>query len=72
MRKSKADTLALMLTRDILRTPTQTQYTQMAAISEKNAKELGLFIKTLSAELKSLDDDIEFIHLLNMYRSESK
>ncbi|WP_118785860.1 hypothetical protein [Haemophilus haemolyticus] len=72
MRKPKADTLALMLTRDILRTPMQTQYTQMAAISEKNAKELGLFIKTLSAELKSLDDDIEFIHLLNMYRSESK
>lgn len=72
MRKSKADTIALMLTRDILRTPTQTQYTQMAAISEKNAKELGLFIKTLSAELESLDENTDVIRLLSMYQPESK
>ena len=72
MRKSKADTIALMLTRDILRTPTQTQYTQMAAISEKNAKELGLIIKTLSAELESLDENTDVIRLLSMYQPESK
>jgi len=72
MRKSKADTIALMLTRDILGTPTQTQSGQMEAFSEYNAKELGAFIRTLSAELESLDDNTDVIRLLSMYQPESK
>ena len=72
MIKSKADTLALMLTRDILGTPTQTQSNQMVAINEYNAKELGAFIRTLSAELKDLDENTDVIRLLSMYQPESK
>lgn len=72
MKKSKADTLALMLTRDILGTPTQAQYNQMASINEYNAKELGAFIRTLSAELESLDENTDVIRLLSMYQPESK
>ena len=72
MIKSKADTLALMLTRDILGTPTQAQCNQMAAISESNAKYLGAFIRTLSAELESLDENTDVIRLLSMYQPESK
>ncbi|BBE82101.1 TPA: hypothetical protein ACUM3L_000262 [Haemophilus influenzae] len=72
MKKSKADTLALMLTRDILGTPTQTQSSQMTEFSEYNAKELGAFIRTLSAELESLDENTDVIRLLSMYQPESK
>lgn len=72
MIKSKADTLALMLTRDILGTSTQTQSNQMASISKSNAKELGAFIRTLSAELKDLDENTDVIRLLSMYQPESK
>ena len=72
MIKSKADTLALMLTRDILGTSTQTQSNQMASISKSNAKELGAFIKTLSTELKDLDENTDVIRLLSMYQPESK
>ena len=44
----------------------------MAAFSEYNAKELGAFIRTLSAELESLDDNTDVIRLLSMYQPESK
>ena len=71
MKKSKADTLALMLTRDILGTPTQAQCNQMEAIRKSNAKELGAFIRTLSAELEGLDENTDVIRLLSMYQPES-
>lgn len=72
MHKLKADTLALMFARDILRTPTQSQFNQMAIIDDNSAKQIGQFIKTLSAELEALDDHTDVIRVLNMYKPELK
>lgn len=72
MIKSKADTLALMFTRDILTTATNTQANQMSIINEYSAKEIATFIKTLSSELESLDEHTDTIRILGLYKSESK
>ncbi|MEE3700045.1 hypothetical protein [Mannheimia haemolytica] len=72
MIKSKADTLALMFTRDILTTATNTQADQMSIINEYSAKEIATFIKTLSSELESLDEHTDTIRILGLYKSESK
>ncbi|MEG9532535.1 hypothetical protein [Mannheimia indoligenes] len=72
MIKSKADTLALMFTRDILTTATNTQANQMNIINEYSAKEIATFIKTLSSELESLDEHTDTIRILGLYKSESK
>lgn len=72
MIKSKADTLALMFTRDILTTATSSQANQMSIINEYSAKEIATFIKTLSSELESLDEFTDTIRVLNLYKSESK
>lgn len=72
MIKSKADTLALMFTRDILTTATNTQANQMSIINQYSAKEIATFIKTLSSELESLDEHTDTIRILGLYKSESK
>lgn len=72
MNKAKADTLALMFARDILTTSTKTQSNQMAMMNDYAAKEVANFIKTLSAELESLDENTDTIRVLGMYKSESK
>lgn len=72
MIKSKADTLALMFTRDILTTATNTQANQMNIINEYSAKEIATFIKTLSSELESLDEHTDTIRILGLYKSELK
>lgn len=72
MIKSKADTLALMFTRDILTTATNTQANQMSIINQYSAKEIATFIKTLSSELESLDENTDTIRILGLYKSESK
>ena len=72
MNKPKADTLALMFARDILTTATQTQSDQMNIVTTYNAKELGEFIRALSTELESLDENTDTIRILNMYKPELK
>ena len=72
MNKPKADTLALMFARDILTTATQTQSDQMNIVNAYNAKELGEFIRALSTELESLDENTDTIRILNMYKPELK
>ena len=72
MNKPKADTLALMFARDILTTATQTQSDQMNIVTTYNAKELGEFIRALSTELESLDENTNTIGILNMYKPELK
>ena len=72
MNKPKADTLALMFARDILTTATQTQSDQMNIVTTYNAKELGEFIRALSTELESLDENTDIIRILNMYKPEFK
>lgn len=72
MNKPKADTLALMFARDILTTATQTQSNQMDIVNAYNAKELGEFIRALSTELESLDENTNTIGILNMYKPELK
>ena len=72
MNKPKADTLALMFARDILTTATQTQSNQMDIVTTYNAKELGEFIRALSTELESLDENTNTIGILNMYKPELK
>ena len=72
MNKPKADTLALMFARDILTTATQTQSNQMDIVTTYNAKELGEFIRALSTELESLDENTDTIRILNMYKPELK
>lgn len=72
MNKPKADTLALMFARDILTTATQTQGNQMNIVNAYNAKELGEFIRALSTELESLDENTNTIGILNMYKPELK
>lgn len=72
MNKPKADTLALMFARDILTTATQTQSDQMNIVNAYNAKELGEFIRALSTELESLDENPNTIGILNMYKPELK
>ena len=72
MNKPKADTLALMFARDILTTATQTQSDQMNIVNAYNAKELGEFIRALSTELESLDENTDIIRILNMYKPELK
>ena len=72
MNKPKADTLALMFARDILTTATQTQSDQMNVVNAYNAKELGEFIRALSTELESLDENTNTIGILNMYKPELK
>ncbi|HHF4334671.1 hypothetical protein [Haemophilus influenzae] len=72
MNKLKADTLALMFARDILTTATQTQGNQMNIVTTHNAKELGEFIRALSTELESLDENTDTIRILNMYKPELK
>ena len=72
MNKPKADTLALMFARDILTTATQTQSNQMYIVNAYNAKELGEFIRALSTELESLDENTNTIGILNMYKPELK
>nr|DAN69717.1 MAG TPA: hypothetical protein [Caudoviricetes sp.] len=72
MNKPKADTLALMFARDILTTATQTQSDQMNIVTTYNAKELGEFIRALSTELESLDENTDIIRILNMYKPELK
>ena len=72
MNKPKADTLAVMLARDILTTATQTQGNQMNIVTTFHAKELGDFIRTLSTELESLDENTDTIRILNMYKPELK
>ena len=44
----------------------------MTEFNEYNAKQLGAFIRTLSAELESLDENTDVIRLLSMYQPESK
>ena len=72
MNKPKADTLELMFARDILTTATQTQSDQMNIVTTYNAKELGEFIRALSTELESLDENTDIIRILNMYKPELK
>ena len=72
MNKPKADTLALMFARDILTTTTQTQGNQMNIVTAYSAKELGEFIRALSTELESLDENTNTIGILNMYKPELK
>ena len=72
MNKPKADTLALMFARDILTTATQTQSDQMNIVTAYHAQALGEFIKALSAELESLDENTNTIGILNMYKPELK
>ena len=72
MNKPKADTLALMFARDILTTATQTQSDQRNIVTTYNAKELGEFIRALSTELESLDENTDIIRILNMYKPELK
>ena len=72
MNKPKADPLALMFARDILTTATQTQSDQMNIVNAYNAKELGEFIRALSTELESLDENTNTIGILNMYKPELK
>ena len=72
MNKPKADTLALMFARDILTTATQTQSDQMNIVNAYNAKELGEFIRALSTELESLDENTNTIGILSMYKPELK
>lgn len=72
MNKPKADTLALMFARDILTTTTQTQGNQMNIVTAHSAKELGEFIRALSTELESLDENTNTIGILNMYKPELK
>ena len=72
MNKPKADTLALMFARDILTTATQTQSDQMNIVTTYNAKELGEFIRALSTELESLDENTDIIRISNMYKPELK
>ena len=72
MNKSKADTLALMFARDILTTATQTQSNQMSIVATYHAQALGEFIKALSTELESLDENTDTIRILNMYKPELK
>ena len=72
MNKPKADTLALMFARDILTTTTQTQGNQMNIVTAYSAKELGEFMRALSTELESLDENTNTIGILNMYKPELK
>ena len=72
MNKPKADTLALMFAREILTTATKTQSDQMNIVNAYNAKELGEFIRALSTELESLDENTNTIGILNMYKPELK
>ena len=72
MNKPKADTLALMFARDILTTATQTQNNQMNIVTTYHAQALGEFIKALSTELESLDENTDTIRILNMYKPELK
>lgn len=72
MNKPKADTLALMFARDILTTATQTQSNQMDIVNIYHAKKLGEFIRALSTELESLDENTDTIRILNMYKPELK
>ena len=72
MNKPKADTLALMFARDILTTATQTQGNQMNIVATYNAQALGEFIRALSTELESLDENTDIIRILNMYKPELK
>ena len=44
----------------------------MNIVTTYNAKELGEFIRALSTELESLDENTDTIRILNMYKPELK
>ena len=44
----------------------------MNIVTKFHAQELGEFIRTLSTELESLDENTDTIRILNMYKPELK
>ena len=70
MQKHQADILAVVLTRDILKTSSAASCLPLDNLNKYSATNIGEFIKTLSSELESLDDSISLSNVFNAHRNQ--
>lgn len=69
MKKSQADTLALIFARDIIKTSTNPNPT-VKLLTEANAVAIGNFVKKLSAQFEKLEDHTSIQDVINAFTTD--
>lgn len=71
MKKSQADTLALIFARDIIKGSANPSAT-VKLLTESNAVSIGNFVKKLSAQFEKLEDHTSIPDVINAFSNEPK
>lgn len=71
MRKSSADTLALLFVRDIAKTSSASTGLPFTYLNQDSANSIADFVETLSKRFEALDDNVSLPAILNAYKSQS-
>ncbi|WKS98508.1 hypothetical protein NYR30_06855 [Gallibacterium salpingitidis] len=71
MRKSSADSLALLFARDIAKTSSASAVLPLDHLDQKSANNIADFVETLSKRFEALDDNVSLSVIFNAYKSQS-
>lgn len=71
MKKSQADTLALIFARDIIKASASPNVT-IKTLTESNAVMIGNFVKKLSTQFEKLEDHTSIPDVINAFSHEPK
>lgn len=71
MKKSGADTLALLLARDIAKTSGASTGLPFIYLNKDSADSIADFVETLSKRFEALDDMVHLPTIINAYKSQS-
>ena len=71
MNKATADTLALLLARDIAKTSSSSTALPFTYLNRDSAESIADFVEMLSKRFEALDDSVSLPHILNAYKNQS-
>ncbi|MEG9475753.1 hypothetical protein [Mannheimia indoligenes] len=71
MKKSSADTLALLFARDIVRTPSSSNNSSVNELNRFSADAIADFIEVLSKRFEALDETVNLPMVFNAYKNQS-
>ncbi|GAB1658890.1 TPA: hypothetical protein PWU90_002347 [Mannheimia haemolytica] len=71
MKKSGADTLALLFARDIAKTSSASTGLPFSYLNKDSADSIADFVETLSKRFEALDDMVHLPTIINAYKSQS-
>ena len=71
MKKSSADTLALLFARDIAKTSSTSEGLPFVYLNQDSANSIADFVETLSKRFEALDENVNLTMVFNAYKNQS-